>query len=62
MERNIYRKDEVISFLEEKVLMDIATQEELNLYEIYIWSGKLVKGYTYKLLVRQMRRLYDEKY
>lgn len=62
MERNIYRKSEVLAYLEEKILMNMATEDEQTLYEGFVWNGKLVKNYTLKKLIAEMRRLYDEKF
>jgi hypothetical protein len=56
--KNIFREEEVISFLEGKVLMNSATQDELELYEDLHWMGSLVKNDTYKKIVKQMNRIY----
>lgn len=58
MQKVRFLKSEVASFLEEKVLDNIATQEELELYEGLRWNGKLEMNYIYKKLVRQMRKIY----
>jgi hypothetical protein len=60
MTKNTFRKDEVISFLEMKVLENTATTDETLLYEEYVWNGKLRKNnYTYKKLISQMTNIYN---
>lgn len=59
MERNIFLKSEVIAYLEDKLLMDTATQEESELYADYKWTGKLKKGYTYKKVIAQMTKIHE---
>jgi hypothetical protein len=62
MEKIKFNTSEVYNFLEEKVILNLVTEEELVLYEEYIWSDKINKNYTYKCLVREMRELYNERY
>jgi hypothetical protein len=63
MDKVKFHKEEAISFLETKIELNEANQDELELYEDYQWSGKLDKtNYTYKLLIKQMRRLHEVKY
>jgi hypothetical protein len=63
MEKVKFHKEEVISFLETKIELNEANQDELELYEDYQWSGELNKtNYTYKLLLKQMRDLYEVKF
>jgi hypothetical protein len=57
-----FRMSEVKSFLELKVIDNVSTEEELELYENYCWNGKLEKNDTYKQLVREMNNLYNEKF
>jgi hypothetical protein len=58
-----FRKSEVVAYLEDLILQDIATQDEEDLYVNYKWSGKLDKtNYTYKEVLIDMKRLWNEKY
>jgi hypothetical protein len=59
MEKIRFSKSEVIAYLEEKILMNEATEDESALYEHYIWNRKLTKGYTYKKLIREMRDIQE---
>lgn len=59
MEKMRFLKSEVISYLEEKILMNEATVEEIEMYEDIRWSNKLKKNYTYKKLIKEMKRIYD---
>lgn len=55
-----FKKEEVLSFLEELILDNLATEEELELYQDFKWSGKLNKNnYTYKLVVRKLKKEYE---
>lgn len=62
MERNKFRKEEVVSYLEEILRDGTATEEQEELYLNFKWNGKLVKNYVCKQTISQMRRLYDEKF
>jgi hypothetical protein len=62
MEKIKFNTSEVYNFLEEKVILNLVTEEELVLYEEYIWNSKIDKNYTYKCLIREMRELYNERY
>lgn len=63
MEKIKFCEEEVLGFLEDIIISGEANQDELELYENYIWDGKLNKmNYTYKRLVEQMRELYEIKY
>jgi hypothetical protein len=62
MEKVKFQKEEVISFLETKIELNEANQEELELYEDYQWSGKLEKNDTYKMLIKEMRKLFNNKF
>lgn len=57
-----FRKSEVIAYLEEKIISDIATPEESELYEDYHWYGKLNKNKTLKKVIREMRDIYENGY
>jgi hypothetical protein len=59
MEKLHFRKSEVIAYLEEKILSNMATEDELEMYQDYKWNKKLNKNnYTYKKLIREMREWY----
>jgi hypothetical protein len=62
MDKVKFHKEEVISFLETKIELNEANQDELELYEDYQWSGRLEKNYTYKMLVKEMRKLFNSKF
>lgn len=52
----------MISYLEQKVLDGSADESEMELYESWVWNGKLDRKdnlYTYKKLVAQMKRTYE---
>jgi hypothetical protein len=60
MTKNTFRKEEVISFLEVKILENTATTDEVLLYEEYVWNGKLRKNnYTYKKVIKQLTNMYN---
>jgi hypothetical protein len=63
MEKLHFCEEEVISFLENKIMEETANQKEQNLYQNYLWFGKLHKfNRTYRSLVEQMRELFKIKY
>jgi hypothetical protein len=63
MEKLKFRTSEVIAYLEEKLLSNMATEDETVLYEDFQWSNKLDKtNYTYKMLVRELRKLHEVKF
>jgi hypothetical protein len=47
--------EEVVSFLEMKMMDNTATYEQEQLYVEYKWNGKLKKNYTYKLTLKEMK-------
>lgn len=59
MEKLHFGLEEVVSFLEMKMIDNTATQDEQELYEFYVWNGRLKNNYTRKKLVAQMKRIYD---
>jgi hypothetical protein len=50
-----YSLEEVVSFLEMKMMDNTATYEQEQLYVEYKWNGKLKKNYTYKLTLKEMK-------
>jgi hypothetical protein len=63
MEKIKFCEEEVLGFLEDIIISGEADQDELELYENYIWNGKLHKmNYTYKNLIMEMRKLYEVKF
>lgn len=63
MEKVKFRTSEVLGYLEEKISDNVATVDELELYEDYQWNGKLSKNnYTYKSLLSEMRKLHEVKF
>lgn len=61
MDKLHFSKEDVIGFLETKLLDNTASQEEQELYEQYVWNGKLENNYTRKILISQMKRIYNGK-
>lgn len=56
-----WRKSEVIAYLEEVIIDDIAEDYESEVYEDYKWYGKLNKNtYALKKVIRNMNRKYGE--
>lgn len=63
MEKLKFGETEAIYFIEEKILMEMATENELRLYQDYKLYGKLKKmNYTYRSLIEQMRELFEITY
>jgi hypothetical protein len=63
MEKVKFRTSEVIAYLEDKILSNMATEDETVLYEDYQWSKKLDKtNYTYKMIVVEMRKLHEDQF
>jgi hypothetical protein len=63
MEKLHFCEEEVLGFIEDKIKLNEATQEEQNLYQNYMLYGKLIKmSYTYKHLVEQMREWFEITY
>jgi hypothetical protein len=58
MEKLRFRKSEVIAYVEDMILSNMASEDELNWYEEFIWNNKFNKNYTYKLIVKKMSREY----
>lgn len=62
MEIMKWTKEEVISYLEQKVLDGSADESEIELYEGFVWNGKLDRKnnlYTYKKLISQMKMIHE---
>jgi hypothetical protein len=62
MERNSIRKSEVLSFLEWKIINNVATNEEEQLYIDFKWNGEIEKNDTYKQIIKQYKELHNEKF
>ena len=53
----------MIAYLEEKIQMGVATEEEEVIYQDYKWDNKIDRNtYAWKCLIREMRELYSEKF
>lgn len=59
MEKLHFSKSEVTAFVEELILDQMATEDEQVWYENFIWNGEMKKDYTYKKLIRKMKKVYD---
>lgn len=56
------KSEEVIGFLESKILEDRASDEEMRFYEDYLWFGKLNKKCsTYRKLLNEIKREWEGK-
>jgi hypothetical protein len=63
MNKNSFRKEEVIAFLECRISENAASDEQEELLQNYMWSGKLNKNTcTYKETVKEMMMLWNERY
>jgi hypothetical protein len=59
MQKLRFLKSEVIAYLEELLLDQAATDEQEELYVEYKWTGKLKKNYTYKVTLKEMKKIYE---
>lgn len=59
MEKLHFKKEEVIAYLEDLLLMNTATYEQEQLYVDYKWDGKLKKNYAYKLTLKEMKNIWE---
>ncbi len=57
MERKKFNFEEVIIFLEQKIIDNLESDEEMMAYENYKWDGKIKKS-TYKSLLKEMYKEY----
>lgn len=58
MEKIRFNKSEVLAFVEELILDQMATEDELEWYENYVWDKQFKINYTYKKLVEKMIKEY----
>jgi hypothetical protein len=58
MEKLHFSKLEVLAFVEELILDQNATEDELMWYEEYKWNKTFKRNYTYKKLVKKMSKYY----
>jgi len=59
-EKLMWRVSEVIAFIEERIIDDIASEEEEIMYQDYKWSGKINKNtYEWKCVLRNMNKEYN---
>lgn len=58
MTKRRFSKSDLIAFLEDKIEMNTATQEEMDFYITYKWDNVLEINYTYKSLIKQMKEEY----
>jgi hypothetical protein len=59
---NKWRESEVIAHLETKMMDGTSTPAEDRLYEDYKWDGKIVRNYTYRMIVKEMNEIWEGKY
>jgi hypothetical protein len=53
-----FREEDILAYLEELIIDDLATQEEENLYQGFHWNGILKKNRTYKKVLLKMEEEY----
>jgi hypothetical protein len=53
-----FSKMEVLAFVEELILDQMANQDVLEWYENYVWNNEFKKNYIYKVIIRKMVREY----
>lgn len=58
MTKRRFTKSDFIAFLEDKIEMNTATQDEMDLYTTYKWDNILEVNYTYKKLIKEMKNDY----
>lgn len=61
MTKKKWKQSEVWAYLETLIIDEIATKDEIEMYEDYVWNGKLDKvKYTYviKCLINKMNKEY----
>lgn len=59
MQKVRFLKSEVISYIEELINDGAASEEQEELYVNYKWTGKLEMNYTYKVTLKEMKRIYE---
>lgn len=58
-----FPEEEVLSFVENKIKDDTATEDEQILYQDYQWYGKLNKmSGTYRKLINQIHKINNKIY
>lgn len=61
MEKNKFRKEEVISYVEDLIKCGAANDEQEELYLTYKWTSKLDKSLL-KATLKEMRKAWNEKF
>ena len=60
--KHIWNIDEVMSFLEYKILKEQTSEDELLFYEEYIWFSEVDKNSsTYHKLIKEMKKEWEVK-
>jgi hypothetical protein len=63
MDKLKFTQEEVIGFIEDKIQLNEATENEQIIYQDYLLFGELKKfNHTYKSLIKQMRELFEITY
>jgi hypothetical protein len=60
MEKVKFSKLEVLAFVEELILDQMANEDELEWYEEVKWNNNFKTNYTYKEIIKKMRNEYEE--
>lgn len=63
MEKLSFSSEEVVAYLEDVISMNMATEDEMKLYEDYLYTGKMKKlNHTYKTVIMKMRDEYENAF
>lgn len=62
MQKLNFKKSEVLSYIESKIIDDIATEEEMELYQDFKWDGTFKMNYTYKKVLKEMKGIQENGY
>lgn len=57
-----FTKSEVLAFVEDLILDQMATEDEQHWYEDLMWYDEFKTNYTYKNIIRKMRKVYEVKF
>ena len=61
MEKNLFRLSEVISYIEDVILMGAEDEHHEEVYNTYHTQGKVNKNtYAYKKVAKEMSQLWNE--
>lgn len=61
MKNKQWRKSEVLAYIEELILRDEANDDEIRLYEDWVWNSNINELNTYNKVLKKMKRQYEGK-